>query len=398
MFYRFKHPLALASLFRANVPIVCFQSDDWGQITFRDKITFERYLDRFDERAGERWLTDSVETEDDLALLATVLGKHADSTGTNPVFTLNYIVSAPDFDHIEHDNLDSYRTTDISKLVGCVDLALELSKRDLFDLQLHGGEHFNPMLWLSLLKHDAPRIRWCFERRIVPPANIIGSEAGLGAAYLRASAVPGEDFAGCSIPERLGDAVNHFIETFETIPDSFVAPNHCWDVTTEETLIRLGISNLQAANIQYTCVKDYIEGRYEKHVTGIRSAIGMTYLGRNISFEPARFGYQAHRVLEQIEELMVRRIPVVISTHRVNYVGAIDEKARQHSVAELDQLLTWLRAEFPEVRYVKAKQLFELSRDGRASGKHGVGILRGPVSAQYISLFKDIVAASLKTR
>jgi hypothetical protein len=85
------------SRLRFDRPLVLFQSDDWGRAGVRDQEGWEEL--RAALNLGDNpYDFYSLETADDLKMLAQVLEKHRDSVDRAPSIVMNFILANVDFD------------------------------------------------------------------------------------------------------------------------------------------------------------------------------------------------------------------------------------------------------------------------------------------------------------
>ena len=81
---------------------------------------------------------------------------------------------------------------------------------------------------------------------------------------------------------------------------------------------------------------------------------GIEYIVRNDYFEPAS-GHQAQQGVSAIAHKTVLGRPVLLETHRYNYIG--DADTVQASLAELEKLLADALAAFPNLRFSSTAEL-----------------------------------------
>ncbi|MFO0180642.1 MAG: hypothetical protein ACK517_02550, partial [bacterium] len=84
-------------------------------------------------------------------------------------------------------------------------------------------------------------------------------------------------------------------------------------------------------------------------------------LVRNVVFEPTTSPATAvARALQQIQAAFFWNKPAIISSHRVNFCGQIDESNRKHSLEALQSLLQEILARWPDVKFLTAEELTRL--------------------------------------
>ena len=384
MFYRYKAPLSLARRPRSNVPLVCIESDDWGNPTWQDDSIMRRFNHRFGHEPRSNWDYDIRESDDDLAMLAMTLGTVRDSTGNLPTFTINVIVGEPDYCNPHFINGESYvwrPAHDLSQ-----DRTDWLNDQAVFHVELHGLEHFNPGILLDLIRRKDDRIRWFMDEGIVPPGGILADYPGLGAALLPIS--DETQLEGCGSCARLLAAVDLFRQQFGTAPLSLVPPNHCWDDNVEQASLDQGIRYIQATQIHYEELGAFQRGEYQSCVPGCSSKRALIYLVRNVDFEPVTTAYNPARVYHRISGFLARHIPVVINTHRLNYVGTGNDTGKRSGLSELEHLLKAIIRDFPKVRFLSSVEMGALYTGQMHEA------LRLVCGVRVISLLQDLAQAT----
>ena len=104
--------------------------------------------------------------------------------------------------------------------------------------------------------------------------------------------------------------------------------------------------------------------RRRLHWLGERDKSGVRYITRNCFFEPSlRTKDWVDHCLKEIETAFQWRKPAVISTHRVNYIGAHYPENREHGIQELKRLLASILKSWPDVEFLSSNQLGHLMSD-----------------------------------
>jgi hypothetical protein len=95
------------------------------------------------------------------------------------------------------------------------------------------------------------------------------------------------------------------------------------------------------------------------HFTGQRNQHGQCYVVRNCFFEPS-----SSAAWQWVEDCVERartafrwRKPVVISTHRMNFVGSLVRENRGRSLRMLRELLRRMIVEFPDIEFMTSAEL-----------------------------------------
>lgn len=67
----------------------------------------------------------------------------------------------------------------------------------------------------------------------------------------------------------------------------------------------------------------------------------------------------------QIEICLKNGNPIIISSHRVNFVGRINKKNRDNSLRQLLELLKWVSLKWPDVEFMSSDELGEVIRNNK---------------------------------
>lgn len=354
MIHRFLLPLELAREPQFDVPIVVFQSDDWGHGCVRSRDMLAALLPEAVDPATSGWFRDARECVADVQNLADVLLRFRDRGGRPPCFTLNFIVHEPDFAAIEAQSFARYVTRPECDLAVVAAVADAASSHGVFEAALHGAEHVAPGHWLRELRSGNAELRGFFDARAMPPPGLIAGYPGLGAAYL-----PSPHDAQ-SIPkpkDRLEQALTAFARIFGYPASGFVAPNHAWDHVVEVSLSRRNVDFLQAAHVRYPDVSAIERNEWIRERSGPSGNGDLWYQTRNLDFEPAVHPGRVDMAIERGRLLTKRGVPIVVNTHRVNYVGGIDPEAAARARIDLGRLIEALLDARPDLCFMNSSEL-----------------------------------------
>jgi hypothetical protein len=85
---------------------------------------------------------------------------------------------------------------------------------------------------------------------------------------------------------------------------------------------------------------------------------------RNVAFEPSENNGTdwVKQSLRDMETAFKWHKPAVISSHRVNYIGFIDEKNRLKTLQALKQLISSMLKKWPDIEFMSSDQLAALIR------------------------------------
>lgn len=349
--------------------VVVFESDDWGMIRTRSKDSLDSLRKKgypVDGCTYNRF--DSIERNQDLRGLLEVLTRHKGADGKPAKFTLNNVVANPHFDKIQESGYKQYfyqTFVDTLKEYPETDLLMELyehgMKGGLIQMQFHGREHVNINRWMVALNAGDQRFLDAFEERqftVAGQAKTSGRKDYLD-AFGRAYAHEFE-----SEKSIIQSGVKLFRDIWGFQSKSFIAPCYTWSTEIEPFLKAGGVKYLQGTHVQRIPVKG-LELKIKKkyHWQGRKNSSGLRSVVRNAMFEPAEHKSDpvvVDQAMAHIDNAFLWKKPAVISSHRVNYIGRIDEGNRSKNLELLDELLARITKKYPDVIFMSSDQLGEL--------------------------------------
>ncbi len=352
---------------RSNRKLVVFESDDWGSIRMPDSLTYEKAknssLDLFSGEGSRYNSLDALESAADIEALTTTLQGFTDKKGNAPKFTLIVNTGNPDFERIKALHFkefifeDFYTTYKRFGLHQTLDKIKEgISKNVLFP-QFHGREHLNATVWLhDLQKGDEAALKG-FELGIWGFNN----KHPLGISYQAAFDVA-NPLEIDTHKQILANGLDVFENVFGYKARYFVPPNGPLNFGVLPILSEKGIDILAVGKRQQEPLGN---GRYQlrKHHLGMQNKYGQIYITRNATFEPSdKQKDWVSACMESARIAFLWRKPLVISTHRVNYVGGIDESNRSNGCLQLKILLQHLLKQWPDIEFMSSVELADTIR------------------------------------
>ncbi len=228
---------------------------------------------------------------------------------------------------------------------------------NVFMPQFHGREHLNVARWMKALQLEHKDTMTAFNYGFFGlPARHTFNEQGYmdSYAYLtqaeRAKIIP---------------AIKVGLELFETLfgykAVLFTPPNAVFDPFLESYLRQSGLAFITRPKFRVVN-----RGNGQKipiiGFMGRKGLFGMRYSVRTCSFEPCDPGrnHAVDQCLYHIQESFKYRQPAVISSHRVNYVGSIDQKNGNKGLKHLKALLKQIVLKWPDVEFMSSEDLYHL--------------------------------------
>lgn len=345
---------------RTKRHIVVIESDDWGAIRMPSKKVYEKLLSegyRVDLNKYEK--NDSLATGKDLTELFNVLSKYTDINGNHPVITANCAVANPDFEKIKESDFQNYYyepfTETLKRYQGCensFELWQQGMKEGLFKPQFHAREHLNVSNWIHSLQNDE-------DTKHVFDYGIMGlfpkGKENVGNKFQ--VALGDTEFPIQSQNEIITEGLDLFEKIFNYKSKTFIAPCYTWNPSIEKTLYDNGVIGIQGLVYQNVPCGNSI-----RHWMGSKNAYGQIYTIRNAFFEPT-----LSPNIDNVEDCLYRiecafrwNKPAIISSHRINYIGAINEYNRDNNLKQLDGLLTKIQKKWGDVEFISSDKLVDI--------------------------------------
>ena len=362
------HQLILVPGWNTKRHIVVVESDDWGSIRMPSKDVYNQLLRdgyNVDRDLFSRY--DSLERSEDLAALFDVLQSFKDINGRPAVITADSVVANPDFDKIEANGFSTYSyelTTDTYKHQPGCENSKDLIKQGMavgvWHPQLHGREHLNVIRWIKALQEGDEIARLCFAQRHFSLTK--DASPKVKARYMDAFANASPD----TLEEEtaiLQEATDLFEKMYGYRSMSFISPCYIWKKELEPVMKDCGLDYLQGLPLQQIPFSDDpIKCKTKYHYLGQKNRYGQRYLIRNAFFEPYKGGNvnSVDDCLNRVSLAFKCHKPAVISSHRLNFIGALDTDYRDKNLKQFKRLLTQIIKNWPDVEFMSSDQLGHL--------------------------------------
>lgn len=346
--------------------IVVFESDDWGSIRTSDENVLNIFRNKGLPIDKDPYtLFDSLEINQDLELLFGLLDKFKDKNNNNPKFTLNNIVANPDFEKIKSNNFEEYHYEKFTTTLGRYkdsDKVLSFYKKalneKLISIQFHGREHLQVNNWISKLKRNEKNSLEAFNNNMFTyypkvGANCFDQNLDAFGCYSE------KDFL--DLPLVIEDGLRIFEEIWGYKSRSVVCPCHIWNPEIERTFKKHGINQIQSGPKQTVSKKNKKEFNQIRQYTGKLSKEDILMTARNVIFEPSIFHSQPlEKALKSIQSAFFWNKPAIISTHRLNFIGRINENNRDRNLVLLQNLISRILSMWPNIEFMSSDGLGEL--------------------------------------
>ncbi len=343
--------------YKTNRKLLAFAVDDYGNLRVRSKETQQKLIDFGMPAVSIFDKLDTLETENDLAALFDVLSKFRDRNDNPACFSAYALCCNPNYEEIANQNFTSYISellTDTFKKVPQGTQAWEAWQHGMKSKMLipafHGREHLNIRLVSDALRNNDTKIRFAFANGTF--SNIESKR--FPSFYAAFDQVDSSDTT--LHKNIIVDGLQKFEQVFGFRASNFNAPGGRESHDLHQTLVQEGIQ--------------FIDSGFEKMITLPHGKVQKQYMWmgkntkdnlkvilRNAVFEPASNPNAVADAFKQIQIAFTLKKPAVVSSHRVNFSGSIDENNRLNNLTNLDALLQLVKKAYPDVEFVSTAEL-----------------------------------------
>ena len=353
---------------RTRRKIVVFSVDDYGNVRIDSRKALEAMKADGLKLNGRFDRLDTLETRQDLEALFEVLTSVKDKNGRHAVFTPFAMPCNIDFERMAETGYKEYQyellPETFEKLEqrqpvaykGAWNLIREGINAGIYIPQFHGREHLNLKVFREKLVGRDPELLTALKNRSYP---------GLGeSGYPTISQMAAFDFwefrENMEFHEIIRDGLNRFENVYGYRAVNFTPPVYRSHPVLNKTLSDNGIFFMDAALLQKIHLgREKYSRRF--NYTG-KQVDSITLLVRNVVFEPCdnpNIDWPRY-ALNQIEAAFRWNKPAIISSHRINFCGHIEEENRKSGLGALRELLKGIILRWPDVEFMAANELGDL--------------------------------------
>ena len=364
LIHTIKNHLVNISGWRTNRKIVVIESDDWGAIRTTIKENYNSFKSHFGNFDNPYLKYDTLASNEDLSALFDVLKAYKDQKGNHTIITFNTVVANPDFENIEASNFQKYYFEPFTETLkryypkeNIFSLWEQGMKEGLIYPQFHGREHVNVPVWLEQLQSGNKELLKAFEfgtwstpEGKYPPTNI-----KLQAAL---------DYKGEQPLHYQKEFIEGGLDLFEKIfgfrSQTMIANNFVLTSNLHRYIKQSGVTMLQGMKYQVQPYGLGLKKRYIRRHFGQSDNEGLIFSIRNCVFEPSQTKNNYDDVgncLKEISNAFFWKKPAVITSHRLNFIGSIDENNRTKNLELLNLLLAQIIKTWPDVEFISSDKL-----------------------------------------
>jgi len=346
---------------RFNRPLVLFQSDDWGRVGVRDREGWNE-LRAKGVRLGENpYDSHSLETADDLQALADVLKRHRDSVSRYPCIGMNFVMANVDFPRLGSNKRDIFLRplTDGPpepwRRPSLGEAYRQGIRERVFFPALHGLTHFCAAAVARELGAEGDRRELLQTLWAAGTPYIHWRMPWVGYEYWDPSLPADRRFLPLADQRAaIQRATEIYREFFATNPVSACAPGYRANQDTMTAWSEAGVRVFQGGpggSERPTVDKD-----------------GMLFTFRNVELEPATEACELESVVRRANECLSRGLPAILSIHSINFHSTIRD-FRSSTLPLLDDFLSAMEREWPELLYVNDSDLWHIATEGFFAGE-----------------------------
>lgn len=357
---------------RTKRHIVVIESDDWGSIRMPSKEVYDALLKRglrVDKDPYCRY--DNLATAEDLEALYDTLRSVKDKNGRSAVLTANAVMANPLFDKIKESGFREYFYEPFTETLkrypqhtGAYEMWKQGIAAGIFHPQFHGREHLNVKKWLKVLQLGEEATCLAFEKGTFGLTSDVSS--AIKSNYMGA-------FDSCEQEDMpfYKQSIEEGLKLFKGLigypSESFIATTYTWSPKIEPFLTDCGVKYIQGMVHQRVPLDEGNNFTYKKNnFTGYKSPSKLTYVTRNCYFEPSQSEIDwVWDCMNRIKIAFRWGKPAVVSAHRVNFIGNIEESNRTNNLKKFSTLLKMVVEKYPDVEFMSTDELGRLITSAR---------------------------------
>lgn len=347
-----------------DFPAVVIESDDWGACEYAP--TREIWVDEQRVTASGKFPpfhNGKLESPEEMERFSDLLSGFSDSNGSPAVVTGFICLANPDFEKIKASGFREYHDLFVDEGFPCpwkggglVEAWRRAISKGVFAPEFHSRfHHSNARNWMKQLRENSGGVaRTRFAKGI----------------YCQDPHDP--EYGGMRPMEMegwIGPAVAAFERTFGfkaaagVTSDATPLTEILWAAHGIRTFCLRNFSIPGATPLTYH-TKPWNNQDPDTPMGAWNSETDVIYMSRNVFFEPAfDLDYSFDRTMRHVRAIRERNEPIVISTHRLNYVNW-DEEITERGFREFRRLLEAL-SEMPGVRFLSTREAAGIYREGR---------------------------------
>jgi hypothetical protein len=353
---------------KSNRKFVVIESDDWGSVRIANRGVIDKALSLNSSVGKNKFLLyDGLEKTEDVEMLLSVLSKHKDFKGNNPVITALTLTSNPNFELMKKVGIEfgyiseliseTYKKYDENELLSL--WKNEGIESNLLYPQFHGKEHIFVDRYIKRIKNANDIEHFAFQND-----SIFGIENTTRTLNFLAAFEYQSDIEKKIIEQQTQEGLEQFRKIFEFSSKSFCPSQSIYGEHIFPTLKKQGIKTIQAGQ-QLVPNKGSLV--MVNNLWGERTKEGLLFTRRNCTFENYKNKDFDHvnSCLKEIEIAFRWGKPAVINSHRINFTSRLRTDLRDRTLDDLDRLVKNILKKWPNVEFVNSAQLADIMLENK---------------------------------
>ena len=314
-------------------PVLIIESDDWGAGPASQAAVLEE--------------------------IAHLLACFSDCDGRQPVMTLGMVLSTADGAKIKSSG--GYQRQLISSHTHgpLLDSISSGVGKGVFDVQLHGLEHYWPPALMAASESDESVSVWLDHAPDICTEEL---PSPLQTRWVDASVLPTRALNSSDVRQAVNEEVAVFLSIFGRTPDVVVPPTFVWNKVVEQDWAAAGIGVIVTPGCRYETRDELGEPACAGNPVhnGQSGENGIVYMVRDVYFEPS-LGHTAALALDALALKVKLGRPTLFETHRFNFLGT-DEKKDQ-SLEQIKSLLQDALIDYPSLAFLSTGKLARILKN-----------------------------------
>ena len=349
--------------------LVAIYADDFGSIRVKDKKAYIKLLQSGIAVDKTRYGYDTLCTSEDLQMLFDVLTSVKDSQGQYACITPFANIANPDFGRIRQSGFTRYFREQFTTTLdnygpayyGTFDLWKQGIAEGFFMPEYHGTEHINVRKFMNALQDRHRSTMLAFDNECVcTPSLPNDTSINNNTAVFDIDRTSDNE----SLKEDLVTGLNMFEQLLGYRSTQFTPGAGIYSPLLHKVLAENGIKTIHVNRWKAYPLGD---GKYVKQFiyNGKKNEVGQSYIVRNCPFETFFDNRNQNKnavytCLKNIDAAFRWHAPALISTHRVNFAGAIDSAHRDETLKQFSILLHEIVRRWPEVEFVSGRNINDI--------------------------------------
>lgn len=344
--------------------LVVIECDDHGGIRMPSAESMKQMMAAGVHITPSRYnLLDTLEDDEDLTALFEVLQSVKGADGKSAVMSPFVNVANPDFEKIKASGYTEYfyepfpaTYKKYGRSANMMAIWKQGIEAGIFTPEFHGREHVSVQPWLKKLQEGDIQLQHALSYGFVAVGKVKGIHEY--AQEFRPEFYFTEKRQESFLHKSITEGIALFENIFGYTPSSFMPSNSVFHPAFEETVFQSGVpfvvvslkNPTPGAGGQLTFSNFMMRQKIQKGK--------LNFYIRNCAFEPTDSKYASTDVtLRQVAAAFRWKKPAIISTHRVNFTGAISKSNRDKGLKELQLLLRSIIAKWPDVHFVSTASM-----------------------------------------